>query len=263
LSIRLNSLTLPSCAYPQNRFLSVVIPAYREEEHIADTITDVIMRLRKERFKFEVLVVLDSVPGDLTGSIIHELSGKFSELCVIERSGKRGVGNAIQTGIRAAKGSIFVPVMGDHSESANDIVKLANAVAEGYDVAVGDRFKYGKPYGYPLLKYVANRCCNHLIRLLFLVPSYDITNAFKAYNTSILKQFDLSSKGFEIFVEMPLMVFLRTPNVEIVSISTQHYVRKKQEAKLLLRKEGPSYIRTILSLFFHDRLVRLTKTVSA
>ncbi len=241
---------------PQSRFLSVIIPAYREEEHIADTITDVIMRLREEGFRFEVLVILDSVLGDLTGCIIHELSREFPELRVIERSGKRGVGDAVRTGIRAAKGSIFVPIMGDHSESSHDLVKLANAIAEGYDVAVGDRFKYGKPYGYPLVKYIANRCCNYLIRLLFLVPSSDITNAFKAYNAPILERFDPSSKGFEIFVEMPLKIYLRTPNVRIVSISVQHFIRRKREAKLSLWVEGPRYIRMILSLFFHKRPIQ-------
>lgn len=253
---RLNSFTLLSSAAMENPFVSIIIPAYREEEHIANTITEMIVRLRQKRFNFEVLVVLDSIPGDRTGPIIHELCEKFAELRMIERFGKRGVGDAVRTGIRAAKGSIFVPVMGDHSESSNDLVKLVGAVAQGYDMAIGDRFKHGKPCGYPFLKYIANRCCNFLIKLMFSVPSSDTTNAFKAYNAPVLKQLDISSKGFEVFVEIPLKVFLRVPNVNIASISVQHFVRKKSEAKLSLLKEGPHYIRVISSLFVHDRMKR-------
>jgi len=240
----------------ENPFVSIIIPAYREEEHIANTITEIIVRLRQNRFNFEVLVVLDSLPGDRTGLIIHELCGKFAELRLIERFGKRGVGDAVRTGIRAAKGNIFVPVMGDHSESSNDLVKLVKAVAQGYDMAIGDRFKHGKPYGYPFLKYIANRCCNFLIKLMFSVPSSDTTNAFKAYNAPVVKQLDISSKGFEVFVEIPLKVFLRAPNLNIASISVQHFVRKKSEAKLSLLKEGPQYIKVISSLFVHDRMKR-------
>lgn|GEM_PF-1263860 len=257
MSSQFDSFTLSSSAAMENPLVSIIIPAYKEEEHIANTITEIIVKLRQKRFNFEVLVVLDSIPGDRTGPIIHALCEKFAELRMIERFGKRGVGDAVRTGIKAAKGSIFVPVMGDHSESSNDLVKLVGAVAQGYDMGIGDRFKHGKPCGYPFLKYIANRCCNFLIKLLFSVPSSDTTNAFKAYNAQVLKQLDISSKGFEVFVEIPLKVFLRVPNVNIATISVQHLVRKKSEAKLSLLKEGPHYIRVITSLFVHDRMKRI------
>lgn len=239
---------------PYGHFVSIIVPAYKEEEYIADTLTDVIARLRETQFQFEVLAILDSVPSDRTGFIIHELCGRFTELRLIERPGKHGVGDAIRTGIKMGKGSIFVFIMGDHSESSLDMVKLVNAVAQGYDVSIGDRFKYGKPRGYPLLKYIANRCCNYLIKLLFRIPSSDITNAFKAYNAKILSQLKLSSKGFEIFAEMPLKVFLRASDVKIIDIPVQHFVRKKRVTKLSLLKEGPRYIKIVFSLLIHDRM---------
>jgi len=258
---RPNSLTLQPYRRMQSPFVSVIIPAYREEEYIANTIRDVITSLRENRFQFEVLVVLDSVPGDRTGLIIHALCERFPELRLIERSGKRGIGDSVSTGIKARKGSVFVLVMGDHSESADDLVRLVNTVTQGYDIAFGERFKHGKPHGYPLLKYIANRCCNYLIRLLFRVPSLDTTNAFKAYNAQVLDQLDLSSKGFEIFVEMPLKVFLRVPEVKIVNIPVQHFVGKKREAKLSLLKEGPNYIRMILSLFVHGKVKKASQNL--
>jgi glycosyltransferase involved in cell wall biosynthesis len=260
LSSPLKAFTLLSTAAKENPFVSIIIPAYKEEEHIAHTITQTIVKLRQNRFNFEVLVVLDSLPGDRTGLIIYELCGKFAELRVIERFGRRGVGDALRTGIRAAKGSIFVPVMGDDSESPDDLVKLVKAVARGYDMAIGDRFKHGKPYGYPSLKYIANRCCNFLIKLMFSVPSSDTTNAFKAYSATVLKQLDISSRGFEVFVETPLKVFLRVPSVNITSISVQHFVRNKSEAKLSLLKEGPRYIQVISSLFVHGRMKRIPES---
>jgi glycosyltransferase involved in cell wall biosynthesis len=243
-----------SPAAKENPFVSVIIPAYKEEEHIAHTITDIIVKLRQNMLNFEVLVILDSAPGDRTSFIIHELCGKFAELRVIERLGKRGVGDAIRTGIRKAKGSISAIVMGDHSESSNDLVKLVKVVAQGYDMAIGDRFKHGKPYSYPFLKYIANRCCNFLIKIMFSIPSSDTTNAFKAYNARVLRKLDISSRGFEVFIEIPLKFFLREQNMKIASISVQHFVRKKSGSKLSLMKEGPHYIRVVSSLFVHGRM---------
>jgi glycosyltransferase involved in cell wall biosynthesis len=254
LSNRSALFTLLSPTAKENSFVSIIIPAYKEEEHITNTITDIIVKLRQNRFNFEVLVILDSVPGDRTSFIIHELCGRFVELRLIERLGKRGVGDAIRTGIRKAKGSILVMVMGDHSESSNDLVKLVKVIAQGYDMAIGDRFIHGKPYNYPFLKYIANRCCNFSIKMMFSIPFSDTTNAFKAYNALVLKEFDISSRGFEVFVEIPLKVFLREQNVKIASIPVQHFVRRKNASKLSLLREGPHYIRVVSSLFIHGRM---------
>jgi glycosyltransferase involved in cell wall biosynthesis len=173
---------------------------------------------------------------------------------LIERLGKRGVGDAIRTGIKKAKGNILVIVMGDHSESSNDLMKLVRAIAQGYDMAIGDRFMHGKPCNYPFLKYIANRCCNFSIKMMFSIPSSDTTNAFKAYNALVLKKFDVSSKGFEVFAEIPLKVFLREQNVKIASIPVQHFVRRKSTSKLSLLREGPRYIKVVSSLFIHGRM---------
>ena len=223
-----------SQATSRNSFVSVIIPAYKEEEHIEDTVSDLVAEFRRAQFEFEVIVILDYVPNDDTILIVRKLCERFGEVQLVERPGKRGVGDAIRTGIRLAKGNILVPVMADHSESPQDLVRLVSSVAEGYDVAIGDRFKDGKPHGYPFLKYLANRCCNQIIRFLFRVPSSDTTNAFKAYRTELLRQLDLSSKGFEIFAEIPLKLFLKLPNAKVTNIRVQHFVRKKKEAKLSL-----------------------------
>jgi len=206
------------------------------------------MELRRTQFHYEVIVILDSVPGDRTGFIVHQLCERFSEIRLIERSGKRGVGDAVRAGIRLAKGNIFVPIMGDHSESPLDLVKLINAIVQGYDVAIGDRFRHGRPPGYSALKYVANRCYNYLVKLLFHIPSSDTTNAFKSYRTELLEHLILSSRGYEIFAEIPIKV-LRNANLKIVNIQVQHTVRKKREAKLSVFKDGPRYIKMILLLF--------------
>jgi hypothetical protein len=224
------------------------MPAYREEEHIAYALVNLITGLRGAGFQFEVIVVLDSVQGDQTGPIVHQLCERFNEIRLIERKGRRGVGDAIGTGIRLAQGDIVVPMMGDYSESSWELLKLVNAITEGYDVAIGERFKHGKPAGYPVLKYVSNRFFNNLARLMFRIPSSDATNAFKAYRTQLLKDETFLSKGFEIFIEMPVKV-LRNSALKIIKLPVEHTVRKKREAKLSLIKDGPRYLRLVFSLF--------------
>jgi glycosyltransferase involved in cell wall biosynthesis len=241
---------------PSKKIISIVVPAYREGEHIEGALSGIVAELRGAGLTFEVIVVLDSVPGDATGPIVRRLCERLSEIRLIERCGRRGVGDAIRTAITAANGEVFVPVMGDRSESTPDLVKLINAVMNGYDMAVGERFGYGKPPGYPMMKYIANRLCNRLIEFLFQLPYSDVTNAFKAYRLELLKKLDLSSRSFEIFAEIPIKLSLRWPRAKIAKIPVQHFVRKKREAKLSLLKDGPRYIKVVLSSFLHYKIRR-------
>jgi len=215
--------------------------------------------LRRARFQFEIIVVLDYVPDDRTGSIVHRLCETYGEIRLVERLGRRGVGDAIRSGIKLARGDILVPIMGDHSESPLDVVRLIDAIEQGYDIAIGERFKKGRPEGYPFTKYIANRCCNRLIKLLFHIPSSDTTNAFKAYRTRLLSQLGLSSRGFEIFVELPLKVLLKASHAKVIAISIKHSVRKKREAKLSILIDGARYIKTILSIFFRYKVKRFLR----
>lgn len=226
---------------------SVIVPAYREEEFIEATLVGIVEEFRSARLSLEVIVVIDIVPGDSTASHIRKVAKAYSEVRLVERRGRRGVGDAIRTGIRKAKGNVVIPVMGDQSERPSDIVRLAKK-AEGFDIVFTNRFKHGRPAGYPVLKYIANRCCNMTAMLLFHIPYSDLTNAFKAYKRDLLNRVDLSSNGFEIFLEMPLRAMALSP-LRAVEIETDHIVRKKRAPKLSVIREGWRYARVLLALY--------------
>ena len=226
--------------------VSVVVPAYREAEHIARTLQDIVETLHAAHVTSEIVVVVDLIPGDETASQIRKVSQSYSEIRVIEREGRRGVGDAIRTGIKRATGNIVIPVMGDQSESPSDVVRLAKT-AQDCDIVFTDRFRRGRPPGYPVMKYIANRCCNFAARLLLRIPYRDTTNAFKAYRRMLLNRVDLSSKGFEIFLEMPLKAMM-VPGVRVEEIEVSHTVKRKKAPKLSIAKDGYRYAELLLKL---------------
>jgi glycosyltransferase involved in cell wall biosynthesis len=230
-----------------NPIASVIVPAYREEEFIEPTLVGVMEEFRSAKLSLEVIVVVDIVPGDSTASHIRNVANAYSEIRLVERPRKRGVGDAIRTGIREANADVVIPVMGDQSERPSDIIKLVKK-AECFDIVFTNRFKHGRPAGYPLLKYIANRCCNMAAMLLFHIPYSDITNAFKAYKKDLLSRVDLSSNGFEIFLEMPLRV-MALGRLKAAEIETGHIVRKKGAPKLSVVREGWRYGRLLVVLF--------------
>jgi ribosomal protein L16/L10AE len=74
----------------------------------------------------------------------------------------------------------------------------------------------------------------------------DTTNAFKAYNLETLRRVQLSSNGFEIFLEIPLKV-MRCGRIRAREIEASHVVRKKKDPKLSVTKDGHRYVRVLLT----------------
>jgi dolichol-phosphate mannosyltransferase len=230
--------------------VSILIPAYKEEEYVQATLQGMMEAFRAAKLAAEIIVVLDAVPGDKTGTYVRDAARKYEEIRVIERQGKRGVGDAIKTGIENANGRIVIPVMGDQSETPDDIVNLTKKALD-YDLVFTDRFKHGRPLGYSVLKYLANRCCNLAAMALLGIPYSDTTNAFKAYKKDLLTHIELSSKGFEIFLEMPVKAMRFARRTDVVEVT--HLARKKGKPKLSLMRDGYRYVNTLFLLLKSTR----------
>ena len=97
----------------KGRTVSLVIPAYNEQE----TITDVVGEFRQSPWLDEIVVV-DNNCADRTA----ELAAAAGARVVAER--RPGYGSALMAGMAAAKGDIFVLVEADGSFRARDLEKL-------------------------------------------------------------------------------------------------------------------------------------------
>lgn len=224
--------------------LSAIVPAYKEEEYIEQTLQGIKRACDDSNISAEIVVVVDIVPADKTAEYVRRVSQGHPEIRVHERLGKRGVGDAVRTGISMAKGEVLIVAMGDQSEDPDEIVKLAKSCLD-YDIVFTNRFKHGRPHGYPFVKYVANRACNYAVKWFAGIPYSDTTNAFKAYKLETLKQVQLTSDGFEIFLEMPLKI-MRCSRIRSLEIEASHTVRRKQAPKLSVTKDGYKYLRVLL-----------------
>jgi len=233
--------------------LSVVIPAYKEEEYVETTLCGIDETLRSIQLPSEIIVVLDVVPGDQTATCARKIAETRARIRVLERQGRRGVGDAVRAGIRAARGEIVIIAMGDQSEDPSDIARLISRARE-HDVVFTNRFRHGRPSGYPVLKYITNRICNSAVVLLFHIPYTDTTNAFKAYKKTLLDRLDLTSKGFEIFLEMPVKATVLARSTD--EIEVHHTVRKKEAPKLSIFKDGHKYARVLFSLLDWTKSVK-------
>ena len=120
--------------------LSIVIPAYNEENRIIKTLEGTFDYLNAQRYDSEVLVINDG-SRDRTAEKVHEFATRTSgRLRLIENPGNRGKGYAIRNGMLQASGEIRLFYDADLATPTSEIVKVMTPIVENrYDVVFGSR----------------------------------------------------------------------------------------------------------------------------
>lgn len=226
--------------------LSIVIPAYNEEESITETVLAFHEELDVERIPHEILIVNDN-SKDNTEAILQDLSKKISEVTYVNNEPPNGFGFAVRKGLESYSGDCVAVVMADMSDRPVDLVKYYRKMQhEGYDAVFGSRFiKGGKTIDYPRVKLVFNRFTNFVIKVLFGFRYNDTTNAFKLYKRSTmdgLKPF--LSHHFNLTVELPLKTIVRGYSYTVIPNWWTN--RKAGESKLKIKEMGSRYFYIIL-----------------
>ncbi len=183
----------------------VIIPTYNEKENI-ENILRYVFKLEPQ---FDVLVIEDNSP-DGTAQIVKNLQNEFSQLHMIERKGKLGLGTAYITGFKWAleNGYNYIFEMdADFSHNPDDLVKLYNACQSGEgDMAIGSRYVTGVnvvnwPMGRVLMSYFASK----YVKFITGMQIHDATAGFVCYTRKVLEAIDLDKirfKGYAFQIEM-------------------------------------------------------------
>ena len=237
-----------------DKTLSVVIPARNEEKNLPPTVDALRDRLRTEHIPYEIIVVNDN-STDGTRAVIADLMAKDASIRTIDRSAPNGFGRAIRAGLDAVKGDVVVIYMADASDHPHDIVLYYQKICEGYDCVFGSRFiKKSHVVDYPLRKLIANRIVNKAMQWLFWCPFNDLTNAFKAYRTYVIREAGpFHACHFNITIEMSLSVLIRNYNIAQVPISWTG--RTWGSSSLHLAEMGRRYLSTLVKAFAERTLI--------
>ena len=197
--------------------ISVIIPAYNEEALIKSTIDNIHASLNRHAIIHEIIVIYET-SQDNTESVLKNLQKNNSYLTIEKNKGLKGFGNSIQHGIELACGEYVAIMMGDGSDSPEDLISYFLKAEEGYDAVFGNRFMPGGSIiDYPLSKMLLNRLTNFILCFLFFTKYSDTTNAFKLYRRNvILKLKPYVSTHYNITVELPLKILTRGFNFAVL-----------------------------------------------
>jgi len=235
--------------------LSIVVPAHNEAENLTACIMSIDKSLEENEIEREIIVVNDN-SSDNTNQILENLCHQFKCLRVVENKCECGFGKAVRLGLDNFTGDAVAIMMADLSDSPNDLITYWRSIQDGNDCVFGSRFiRGGKAYNYPLLKLIANRIVNTLIRFAFNIKCNEITNEFKMYGSDVIEVFrHFISHHVNLTVEIPLKAIVRGYSWKVLPISWRN--RTKGVAKLKLREMGSRYFFIIAYLWLEKYFSR-------
>lgn len=183
----------------------VVIPTYNEAENISP----LVMAIRTLAPVADILIVDDGSP-DGTGEVAKTLSSIDSNIHVLHRTQKGGLGRAYEAGFKRALESEYTHIVemdADGSHRPEDLAELLEVASEGtYEIVLGSRWvPGGQIQGWPMHRMVISKAANFYARTLLNIPFGDVTGGFRVYSSDLLRKLivePIDSSGYGFQVEM-------------------------------------------------------------
>ncbi|MDX2359897.1 MAG: glycosyltransferase family 2 protein [Crocinitomicaceae bacterium] len=225
--------------------LTVIIPAYNEEESLGSFLPKVIDHCNKNSY---YLIVVNDGSKDNTRKICTDLAEHESNFQVISHKLNRGYGGAIKTGILYAKTKYVITIDADGQHSLDDVDTLLSQItAEDADMIVGSRINnknasFYRGFGKWIIRSFAK----------FLIPMdiHDINSGMKIYNTKLGKKYMTVCPDGMSYSDVILLCFVKSRCLVLETpITIKERIAGKSTINTITAIETMKEILNILILF--------------
>ncbi len=222
--------------------VSIVIPAYHEEENLRAIMPRLVAVLRAAGVPYEVLVIDTCEPLDNTREVCGEWGAHY-----LPRRGSNMFGDAIRTGLAAARGRWILTMDADGSHTPEFVPKLL-AHREQADVVIASRYVAGGYTENSAVLVFMSHVVNIVYRIVLGLKCQDVSNNFKLYRTELVQGLHLRCNNFDIVEEILYKLHRRHPALRIVEVPFSFKKRMFGNTKRNLVAFMFSYLITLLRL---------------
>jgi glycosyltransferase involved in cell wall biosynthesis len=185
---------------PSDVYLSLVVPAYNEQEVLPKLLESVFESLSTIGKPFEVLII-DDGSTDATPALLSEAMKSRPWLRVIRMSRNCGQSSAFDAGFKAARGQIIATIDADLQNDPAEIPRLL-PMLDGHDMITGWRQKRRDNF----LRLIQTRIANGVRNYISQETIHDSASSLKVYKRHCLDGIQLYT-GMHRF--MPTLVKMR------------------------------------------------------
>ncbi|MCX7953771.1 MAG: glycosyltransferase family 2 protein [Bacteroidales bacterium] len=227
--------------------LSIIIPAYNEEQTIEQILKKVIEvdlnNIDKE------IIIIDDCSKDKTLEKIERFKNNnpAENIIVYTQQRNMGKGAAIRKGVELATGNFIIIQDADLEYDPADYNIMLKPLIEGIaDVVYGSRFVGGKPHRILFFWHtVGNKFLTFLSNMFTNLNLTDMETGYKAFRSEIIKSIKIEENRFGFEPEITAKVS-KIKGIRIYEVGISYYGRTYKEGKKINWKDGFKAIWCIL-----------------
>ncbi len=187
----------------------IILPTYNECENIGNIVPQIFTLCPG----IHILVADDSSP-DGTVDVVRNLQERYSNLSLISRPVKDGLGrayiNAFNSVLQDPDIRTIIMMDADLSHQPKYLQEMIQK-SHIYDVVIGSRYvKGGSTSGWELWRRILSRWGNFYCRIITSIPIRDCTSGFSVVNADLLRRIDCSkmdASGYAFTIELKYMMY--------------------------------------------------------
>ncbi|MBN1405762.1 MAG: glycosyltransferase family 2 protein, partial [Candidatus Omnitrophica bacterium] len=214
--------------------LSIIIPAYNEEQRIENTLLKMYDFLKNQGYDYEVIVVDDGSKDNTIGKAQASRLYKEGRLKIEKNQSNRGKGFSVRAGILKSSGDYVLFSDADLSTPIEEINKLFVYADKDYDIAIGSRsikdsdVKIHQPW----YREVMGKIFNIFVKVLLIRDFNDTQCGFKLFKGAVAKDIArvLKINGFCFDVEMLYLAKVKGCRIKEVGVTWNNSPQTKVKA---------------------------------
>jgi len=222
--------------------LSVVLPAYQEAQSLKRLLPELREVAQTLTPQVEIVVVDATTPRDET----PELCARFG----VEYHSCRGhdcYGNAIRTGLTAARGLWIIMMDADGSHSPTLLPQLWEE-RHHHDLIIASRYVSGGRTENPRILIFMSHVVNVIFRIVLNLKCYDVSNSYRLYHGDQVRSLHLRCDHFDIVEEILVKLASAHPGLRIKEVPFTFEKRKAGKTKRRLFLFALGYLGTLYRL---------------
>lgn len=235
--------------------LSILIPAYNEEETIR-AIIEVLESLNLDYQIEKEVIIVDDASTDQTRKVVEQFINDNPHFPIVLHSQKfnQGKGAAIHKAIELATGDLIVIQDADLEYDPNEYNHLLKPIMAGKaDVVYGSRFMGGNPHRILFFWHsIGNKFLTGLSNAFTNLNLTDMETGYKMFKAEVIKGINLQEKRFGFEPEVTAKI-CRIPGIRIYEVGISYYGRTYEEGKKINWKDG---VRALWCVFKYNIISR-------
>jgi glycosyltransferase involved in cell wall biosynthesis len=197
--------------------LTIVLPCFDEAENLPDAVAYAIDAAERCAEAYEIVIV-DDGSSDETVTVAGRLAAQESHVRLIVHAENRGYGEALRSGIKAARMPWVLLIDADLQFDVGELDDFL-APARSADLVVGRRIL---PQG-RARRRAGGALWNRFVRAAFDLPVRDVDCGFRLIRRDLAERLDLRAGGPLVGTE--LLVKSRAAGARVAEVPVHHRVR--------------------------------------